>query len=167
MLLLLDAVKTYMINQKEKTKFYPKQPLMDRTLMSANSMTTVLKAAVWTFVFYFSQSYLWNIFKEGLFIPTCSISTLVKYSSECMTISYPPCKKGIRPGICEKPAVSHEAGDIQIVRAKCMLQQKMGQWMTWQNTSTKSRLLTKNMYQLHINTDRWHICTLLKLWCIS
>ena len=24
-------------------------------------------------------------------------------------ISYPPCKKGIRPGICEKPAVSHEA----------------------------------------------------------
>ena len=25
-------------------------------------------------------------------------------------ISYPPCKKGIRPGICVKPAVSHEAG---------------------------------------------------------
>ena len=25
-------------------------------------------------------------------------------------ISYPPCKKGIRPAICEKPAVSHEAG---------------------------------------------------------
>ena len=25
------------------------------------------------------------------------------------TISYPPCKKGIRPGICVKPAVSHEA----------------------------------------------------------
>ena len=26
------------------------------------------------------------------------------------TISYPPCKKGIQPGICEKRAVSHEAG---------------------------------------------------------
>ena len=26
------------------------------------------------------------------------------------TISYPPCKKGIRPGICVKPVVSHEAG---------------------------------------------------------
>ena len=25
-------------------------------------------------------------------------------------ISYPPCKKGIRPGICVKPVVSHEAG---------------------------------------------------------
>ena len=27
----------------------------------------------------------------------------------CGNISYPPCKKGIRPGICVKPAVSHEA----------------------------------------------------------
>ena len=26
-------------------------------------------------------------------------------------IGHPPCKKGIRPGICEKPAVLHKAGD--------------------------------------------------------
>ena len=26
------------------------------------------------------------------------------------TISYPPCTKGIRPGIREKPAEAHEAG---------------------------------------------------------
>ena len=31
-------------------------------------------------------------------------------SSKTDTISYPPCKKGIQPGICEKLAVSHEAG---------------------------------------------------------
>ena len=28
------------------------------------------------------------------------------------TISYPPCKKGIRPGICVKPVVSHSASGL-------------------------------------------------------
>ena len=35
---------------------------------------------------------------------------LMESTSACDIISYPPCKKGIRPGICVKPAVSHEAG---------------------------------------------------------
>ena len=33
---------------------------------------------------------------------------------DCNVISYPPCKKGVQPGICEKPAVSHEAEAVSL-----------------------------------------------------
>ena len=44
---------------------------------------------------------------ENLDHPTFSA---MASSPEMDNISYPPCKKGIRPGICVKSAVSHEAG---------------------------------------------------------
>ena len=39
---------------------------------------------------------------------------------ELMIIRYPPCKKGIRPGICVQPAVSHEAGRLASRRYKAV-----------------------------------------------
>ena len=41
---------------------------------------------------------------------TAVIQKVSKDANKVGNISYPPCKKGIRPGICEKPVVSHEAG---------------------------------------------------------